>query len=140
MTNRTLAASYVTKARKRLKALAVLLDEEAYSDVIREAQEIVELALKAALRAIGVDPPKIHDVGRLVSEHAARFGEPVASVVPRLVRSRRGCARSGSSRSTATSISFRPSSTPPRRRSRRSTMRSSSSTRSEARGVARGAG
>ena len=64
MTNGTLAASYILKARKRLKALDVLFAEEAYSDVVREAQEIVELALKGALRAIGVEPPKIHDVGK----------------------------------------------------------------------------
>lgn len=85
MTNRTLAASYLLKARKRLKALEVLLIEEAYSDVVREAQEAVELALKAALRAIGVEPPKIHDVGRLIEEHRGRFPEDVAAAGPRLV-------------------------------------------------------
>lgn len=58
MTNLTLAQSYLVKAQKRLKALAVLLSEEAYSDVVREAQEIVELALKGMLRAIAVDPPR----------------------------------------------------------------------------------
>lgn len=56
MTNITLAQSYLEKATKRLKILPVLFDEEAYSDVIREAQEIVELALKGMLRAIGVEP------------------------------------------------------------------------------------
>ena len=52
---------------------------------MREAQEAVELALKAALRAIGVEPPKIHDVGRLVEEHRERFPEDVEAAVPRLV-------------------------------------------------------
>lgn len=42
---RTLAQSYLIKATKRLKILGVLLSEEAYSHVIREAQEIVELGL-----------------------------------------------------------------------------------------------
>lgn len=42
MTNRTLAQSYLLKALKRLKILDVLYTEEAYSDVIREAQEVVE--------------------------------------------------------------------------------------------------
>ncbi len=46
MTNVSLAQSYLFKARKRLKALVVLLEEEDYSDVVREAQEVVELALK----------------------------------------------------------------------------------------------
>lgn len=37
MTNTSLAQSYLLKAQKRLKILTVLLDEQAYSDVIREA-------------------------------------------------------------------------------------------------------
>ena len=63
MTNTSLAQSYLVKAIKRLKTLAVLLDDAAYSDVVRESQEIVELALKGMLRQAGVEPPKWHDVG-----------------------------------------------------------------------------
>lgn len=48
MTSVTLARSYFEKARKRLRALATLVEDDAYSDVIREAQELVELALKGA--------------------------------------------------------------------------------------------
>ena len=78
MTNITLAQSYLTKARKRIKILPVLLEESAYSDVIREAQEIVELALKRVLRKIGIEPPKWHDVGGLLLEYAERLpGIPV---------------------------------------------------------------
>ena len=50
MTNESLARSYLVKAEKRLKALATLRDEDAHSDVVREAQELVELALKGMLR------------------------------------------------------------------------------------------
>ena len=78
MTNRTLAQSYLLKARKRLKVLEVLLKEEAYSDVIREAQELVELALKGILRQVGVEPPKQHDVGYLVIEFKERLPRKVA--------------------------------------------------------------
>jgi hypothetical protein len=84
MTNQTLATSYVRKAEKRLKALAVLLEEDAFSDVIREAQEIVELCLKAALRIAGIDPPKIHDVGSLLATYEARFPPSFAVRIPRL--------------------------------------------------------
>ncbi|MBC7336420.1 MAG: HEPN domain-containing protein [Clostridia bacterium] len=87
MTNRTLAQSYLEKCKKRLKVLEVLLAEEAYSDVVREAQEVVELALKGLLRQIGVEPPKQHDVGGLVVEFkdrlppvAARRAEKLASI------------------------------------------------------------
>jgi hypothetical protein len=78
MTNRTLAQSYLLKARKRFKVLEVLLNEEAYSDVIREAQELVELALKGILRQVGVEPPKQHDVGYLVIEFKDRLPREVA--------------------------------------------------------------
>ena len=58
MTNDSLARSYLTKARVRLKVLDVLKAEGAWSDVVREAQEVVELALKALLREVGIEPPK----------------------------------------------------------------------------------
>jgi HEPN domain-containing protein len=73
MTNVDLASSYLVKAGKRMKILQVLLDEEDYSDVVREAQEIVELAQKALLRRVGIDPPKWHDVGGIILENIGRF-------------------------------------------------------------------
>ncbi|NQU11314.1 HEPN domain-containing protein [bacterium] len=56
-----------------MAALQVLLDRDAFSDVVRESQEIVELALKGILRAVGIDPPKWHDVGDLLVEYAAKL-------------------------------------------------------------------
>ena len=82
MTNLSLAQSYLVKAQKRLKALAVLRDEGAHSDVVREAQELVELALKGMLRAAGIEPPKYHDVGGLLLEHTGRFSQAVREQLP----------------------------------------------------------
>lgn len=84
MTNGTLAQAYLTKARSRLKILPVLRDDENYSDVVREAQEIVELALKAMLRHVGVDPPHVHDVGALLRQHSERFEEAVRGRIEEL--------------------------------------------------------
>jgi len=84
MTNTSLAQSYLVKAIKRLKILTVLLDDEAYSDVVREAQEIVELALKGMLRQAGVEPPKWHDVGQVLREYRDRFPAQAAAQVERL--------------------------------------------------------
>lgn len=84
MTNVTLAQSYLTKAVKRLKILHVLLAEEAFSDVVREAQEIVELALKGMLRHVGVEPPKWHDVGEPLLQFAERFPLTVRGDLERL--------------------------------------------------------
>jgi HEPN domain-containing protein len=83
LTNPDLARSYLAKAQLRLEALAFLLERRGYSDVVREAQELVELALKAALRSVGVEPPKYHDVGGLLLEHAARFPEGARERLPR---------------------------------------------------------
>jgi HEPN domain-containing protein len=70
-----LARAYVIKASKRRRVLEVLLEEEAYSDVVREAQELVELALKGMLRCVGIDPPKWHDVGPILKEQRDFFPE-----------------------------------------------------------------
>ena len=59
----------------------MLLAEEAYSDVVREAQEIVELALKGVLRQVGVEPPRWHDVGSILREHRDRLPAAAAAEV-----------------------------------------------------------
>jgi HEPN domain-containing protein len=82
VTGRSLALAYLEKAQKRLRVLEVLLEEQAYSDVVREAQEVVELALKAMLRLVGVEPPKQHDVGGLLVDHSSRFVEDVRQALP----------------------------------------------------------
>ena len=73
MTTNELAAGYHRKCVDRLAALDVLQAREAFSDVVRESQEVVELALKGMLRWAGIDPPKIHDVGDLLIQFAGRF-------------------------------------------------------------------
>lgn len=84
MTSVSLARSYFEKARKRLRALGTLFEDEGYSDVIREAQELVELVLKGMLRFVGVEPPKQHDVGPLLVEHRERLPADVARSAVRL--------------------------------------------------------
>ena len=79
MKNLSLTKSYLNKAHTRLKILPMLLSEDDYSDVVREAQEIVELAFKGMLRQIGIEPPKWHDVGQLILEYRMRFPNEVSS-------------------------------------------------------------
>jgi len=64
--NRELARDYLRRARVRLDALEVLFGAESWADVVRESQEIVELALKGLLRSCGVEPPRIHDVSAIL--------------------------------------------------------------------------
>ena len=84
MTQDTLAQAYLKKAAVRVRILDALLAEEAYSDVVREAQEAVELALKGILRFLGVEPPKIHDVGSLILENTERLPSKVRSGAERM--------------------------------------------------------
>ncbi|RLA78527.1 MAG: DNA-binding protein [Deltaproteobacteria bacterium] len=84
MTNDELARSYLYKATKRLRILDLLFEEEDYSDVVREAQEVVELAQKAMLRQVGIDPPRWHDVGGILLENREKFPEVVASQLEEL--------------------------------------------------------
>ena len=93
MQNRDLAADYVRRAGARLRALDVLFQEESWADVVREAQEVVELALKGLLRASGIDPPRIHDVADVLLAEEARLPEAVRADVGRLAEVSRGLRR-----------------------------------------------
>jgi HEPN domain-containing protein len=53
--------------------LHLLYERGGWSDVVREAQELVELALKGMLRAVGIDPPKVHEVGGALLASRERF-------------------------------------------------------------------
>lgn len=86
MTTDSLAKSYIIKAKKRLKILDVLLEEEAYSDVIREAQEIVELSLKGLLRFVGIEPPKWHDVSPILKENKSMLPVTIVNNLDRIVK------------------------------------------------------
>lgn len=68
MKNRVLAEDYLRRAKARLKAIDALFSEDSFADVVRESQEIVELATKAVLRAWGVEPARVHDVSEQLAE------------------------------------------------------------------------
>jgi HEPN domain-containing protein len=81
VTSRDLAYSYLRKSIDRLDVLTLLFKKQDYSDVVRGAQEIVELSLKGILRFVGIEPPKFHDVGALLLEHRDRLkGIPVGEI------------------------------------------------------------
>lgn len=86
MTNDDLAQSYLKKCTDRLDILDLLCKKGAYSDVVREAQEIVELCLKGMLRYVGIEPPRYHDVGPLLIEHQERFKGMSSEEIMRLAK------------------------------------------------------
>lgn len=69
MHNDSLVTDYLLRARHRLTAVNVLMELDSWADVVRESQEIVEITLKALLRASGVEVPRIHDVSTVLEQN-----------------------------------------------------------------------
>jgi HEPN domain-containing protein len=84
--NRSLVQDYVRRARNRLAALDVLYERESWADVVRESQEVVELALKAVLRHAGVEVPAIHDVSNILEAEQHRLPAAIRQDVEGLSR------------------------------------------------------
>lgn len=77
---------------KRMISRALIIIEEAeylqgkqaWNMVVRRSQEVVELALKAALIWAQIEVPRIHDVGPLLKQYADRYPEPFRSRIHQL--------------------------------------------------------
>jgi len=83
MTNVRLARDYFERSRKRLKAVALLLQEEAFADVVRESQEVVELLLKALIRSFGIAVPFSHDLSETLAANEPRLPAGAREMVTR---------------------------------------------------------
>jgi HEPN domain-containing protein len=79
-----LAQDLYRRAVMRIKSAELAHTEASYPDVVRYSQESVELSLKAALRAVGVEYPKQHDVSRILRSVRDRFPEWLRGEVDRL--------------------------------------------------------
>ena len=89
MHNTELAEDYLRRAKLRLRALDVLFAGEGWPDVVREAQEVVELTLKGLLRRCGVDPPRVHDVSGVLLAEKDRLPSGLAGEVGELAAASR---------------------------------------------------
>jgi HEPN domain-containing protein len=93
MHNRTLADDYLLRATHRLAALDVLFDRESWADVVRESQELVELALKSLLRHSSIEVPRVHDVGQILRSESERLPEVIRPHIEELVAISRSLRR-----------------------------------------------
>lgn len=93
MRNRTLAMDYLERARLRLSAIEVLMEGAGWADVVRESQEVVELALKGLLREVGVDAPRVHDLGPVLRAERSRLPGELAPHVDELASVSRSLRR-----------------------------------------------
>jgi len=85
MINHELVTDYLTRASGRMKAVTTLYGENLWADVVRESQEVIELALKALLRASGIDVPRVHDVSSVLREEKDRLSKIVHPHLERII-------------------------------------------------------
>jgi len=91
--NEKLASDYLKRAGHRLKALETLMAEESWPDVVREAQELVEITLKALLRGCGIEVPNIHDLSPVLEQNQDRLPAAIRGKLGDLVRISRSLRR-----------------------------------------------
>jgi len=80
-----LLRDYIKRAEIRVQALYFYLERQAYADVVREAQEVVELLLKGLLRFTGIEVPKVHDVSKTLDEHFSYLPDKVWCTLTTLI-------------------------------------------------------
>ncbi len=85
MRNQKLAEDYITRAEKRIFALKALIKVQAWADVVREAQECVELALKSLLRTANIEVPRVHDVSDIFIAHKSLLPKAVLKDLSQLI-------------------------------------------------------
>lgn len=88
-----LGADYVRRAKARLAAVDALFAARSWADVVRESQEVVELALKGLLRVAGIEPPRIHDVSEVLTTEKSRLPQGVQPHVDTLAAGSRTLRR-----------------------------------------------
>ncbi len=84
MTNLEMAKSYLKEGMEIFKEAESFYKRKIWHLAVRRAQEAVEMALKGALRYVGIEVPKIHDVGILLKRHRGKFPKGFAQNIDRL--------------------------------------------------------
>lgn len=84
MTNLEMAKSYLKEGMEIFKEAESFYRREVWHLVVRRTQEAVEMALKGALRYVGIEVPKVHDVGILLKRHKEKFPKGFAQNIDRL--------------------------------------------------------
>ena len=74
-----LSEDYLKRAIIRYEVLNEYLKREGYAEVVREAQETVELLLKAVLIDLGLIVPTMHDVSLILEKNKEFLREPLLS-------------------------------------------------------------
>lgn len=84
MNNIDLAKYHFNGAKIRLETAENVINKKAYAYCVRQCQEAVELSLKAALRLLGIDFPKWHDVSEVFVSEKDRFPDFFQNNIPKI--------------------------------------------------------
>ena len=84
MQNKSLIHDYLLRSQNRLAALETLYERKSWADVVRESQEVVELALKALLKNFNIEVRRIQDVSQILKDNEARLSSNIKKHVEKL--------------------------------------------------------
>ena len=84
LNNKDLAKYHFNGAKIRLETAENVINKKAYAYCVRQCQEAVELSLKAALRLLGIDFPKWHDVSEVFVSEKDRFPDFFQNNIPKI--------------------------------------------------------
>ena len=90
-----LTRSNVRQAEDGLTTARIALERGNYPYAVRQAQECVELSLKACLRLVGIEPPKWYDVGPIIRRERGNFPEWFKEHLERIVSISRSLRKEG---------------------------------------------
>ncbi len=85
MTSIRLAEAFLERARTRLQALRALRAEAEYSDVVREARDIVDLCFRSMLRIMDIEVSRWRASGEVLTENIRRLPPEVRAQEERLL-------------------------------------------------------
>ena len=85
LTNLRLAEAFLERAGDRLTALESLRHEADFSDVIREARDIVALCFRGMLRVVGIEVSRWIDVGEALTQNIGKLPSEVSSNKERIL-------------------------------------------------------
>jgi uncharacterized protein len=85
MKNLSLVEDYLKRVEDRLDAVELLYNKNSWANVVRESQETVELSLKAYLRHLNIEVPRVHDVSAALIENKGLLKKEVALHINKIV-------------------------------------------------------
>ncbi|HCU23537.1 MAG TPA: DNA-binding protein, partial [Deltaproteobacteria bacterium] len=84
MTNPDIARGWLRQAKNIFEEARQNFQKQLWHLVVRRCQESVEMSLKALLAWIGLEIPRIHDVGFLLKKNKDRFPETIRDKVDQI--------------------------------------------------------